>query len=70
MGTHDIPFDSEPLIEKLQEIRARNNVLWVGVIRLAMKHAPGEARLLFRQIEVNDKAISLAIRDFYGDEEC
>ena len=70
MGTHDLPLDSEPLIEKLQEIRARNNVLWVGVIRLAMKYAPGEARLLFRQIEINDKAISLAIRDFYGDEEC
>jgi len=70
MGTHDtLDIDSnEELISKLAEIRARQNHLWMGIVRLVMKHAPGEARLLFRQIEKNDEEITRSIREFYGPE--
>lgn len=64
-----IPSDSEPLIEKLAEIRARNNHLWMGVVRLAMKYAPEEARRIFGEIERNDEVITKSIRAFYGENK-
>jgi hypothetical protein len=58
----------EALIDRLQEIRSRSNVLWMGIVRLAMREAPEEARAIFRQIEANDRQQLDAIRDTYGED--
>jgi len=46
------------LLDQIQEIRARNNKNWMGILRLGFKHAPREARALMRRITEADQEIS------------
>ncbi len=34
------------IIDEVQDIRSKNNVNWMDILRLAFHHAPGEARKL------------------------
>ena len=45
-------------INKVQKIRAKNNVNWMNILRLAFKHAPKEAGKLMKRINADDKKIS------------
>ena len=45
-------------INKVQKIRARNNVNWMNILKLAFKHAPKEAKNLMKKINSDDKKIS------------
>ena len=45
-------------IHKVQKIRAKNNVNWMNILRLAFKHAPREAGNLMKKINADDKKIS------------
>ena len=45
-------------INKVQKIRARNNVNWMNILRLAFRHAPKEAGKLMKRINADDKKIS------------
>tara|TARA_B100000575_G_C23112630_1_gene642864 strand:- start:753 stop:944 length:192 start_codon:yes stop_codon:yes gene_type:complete len=49
-------------ITKVQKIRARNNVNWMNILRLAFKHAPKEAGLLMKKINSDDKKISKLLK--------
>ncbi len=49
--------DSE-LIDQIQEIRAKNNVAHVSLLRLAFEVAPERARAIVAEIVANDKAIT------------
>ena len=46
------------IINQITSIRAKNNLHWMGLLRLAIKHAPEEARRLLKDITKNDKDIS------------
>ena len=46
------------LINNVQKIRARNNVNWMNILKLAFKHAPKEASKLMKKINFDDKKIS------------
>ena len=46
------------IIDKIEKIRSRNNVNWMGVLRLAFTHAPEEAKKLMGKINQEDKSIS------------
>jgi len=46
------------LINNVQKIRARNNVNWMNILKLAFKHAPKEAGKLMKKINSDDKKIS------------
>tara|TARA_B100001564_G_C20461395_1_gene588188 strand:+ start:119 stop:316 length:198 start_codon:yes stop_codon:yes gene_type:complete len=45
-------------INIIQKIRARNNVNWMNILKLAFKYAPKEASLLMKKINSDDKKIS------------
>ena len=45
-------------INKVQKIRARNNVNWMNILKLAFKHAPEDAGKLMKKINSDDKKIS------------
>ena len=45
-------------ITKVQRIRARNNVNWMNILRLAFKYAPKEAGVLMKKINSDDNKIS------------
>ena len=45
-------------IDEIQEIRTKNNELWMDILRLAFKTKPEEAKEIMKQITENDKKIS------------
>ena len=45
-------------IRRVTEIRRRNNILWMGLMDLAMKTQSRKAKRLIRQIVSNDQKIS------------
>ena len=46
------------IIDKIQNMRAKNNSNWMDVLRLAIKHAPEDAIKLMKKINQKDQAIS------------
>jgi hypothetical protein len=46
------------IIDEVQEIRTKNNVNWMDILRLAFKHAPDEARELMTKVNEHDGRIS------------
>lgn len=46
------------IIDKIEEIRSKNNINWMNVLRLAFKFAPDEARDIVSKINSDDKRIS------------
>lgn len=48
-------------IDKITSIRARNNDLWMGVLRIALESNPKDTQALLRVINRNDSEISFLL---------
>ena len=46
------------IINKIEKVRSKNNINWMDVLRLSLKHAPNETIKLMKQINQKDKKIS------------
>ena len=46
------------IIDKIEKVRTKNNVNWMDVLRVALKHAPDETIRLMKNINQKDKKIS------------
>ena len=46
------------LIKTISDIRARNNVLWMKLLRLAVEASPLKAKTILAAINENDRKIS------------
>ena len=46
------------VIDKVEKVRMSNNVNWMDVLRLALKHAPEETKSLIKKINKSDNEIS------------
>ena len=46
------------IIDEIEQVRTRNNVNWMDVLRLAFRHAPNEARALAKKINHEDDQVS------------
>lgn len=46
------------IIEDITEVRAKNNKLWMGLLRIAFELAPEEAGNLLQEIHDNDMKVS------------
>tara|TARA_B100001057_G_C22861225_1_gene954585 strand:+ start:968 stop:1195 length:228 start_codon:yes stop_codon:yes gene_type:complete len=46
------------IINKIEKVRSNNNVNWMNVLRVALKHAPDETIKLMKNINAKDKRIS------------
>ncbi len=57
ISRNSLSSDDE-LISRITEIRAINNACWMGLLRLAVKHAPQEAKSILADIQRNDLSIS------------
>ena len=54
-----LPDESdEYTVDLITTARARNNRLWMNLLKLAVKHAPEEAKPILREINKNDQDIS------------
>ncbi len=56
------------LIDEVENVRKRNNVNWMDVLRLAFKHSPEEAKALVKKINTEDNRISVLLRKLSGEE--
>ena len=43
------------IINKIQQVRSKNNVNWMNLLRLAFDSAPEKASKVVKQININDK---------------
>jgi len=46
------------IIDKVEEIRTKNNVNWMDVLRLAFINAPEETKIIMKKINQDDNRIS------------
>ena len=49
--------EKRDLIDKIEEIRCRNNRSWMKILKLAFEIAPQEAAALMREINANDSDV-------------
>jgi hypothetical protein len=55
--------DTDDLIDQIEWMRKHNNINWCNLLRLAMKAAPAETKALLREINADDKKISLMLTE-------
>lgn len=53
--------NSLKIIKQIEKIRAKNNVSWMNILRLAFKLDPTEAKKIMRKINYDDKKISILL---------
>ena len=46
------------VIDAIEEVRSKNNVNWMDILRLALKPAPEETKDLIKKINKSDNEIS------------
>ena len=50
--------ESTKIINKIQQIRMKNNKLWMDILKLAFKHAPDKSKEIFKKIAYYDSKIN------------
>ena len=46
------------IIDEVEKIRTKNNVNWMGLLRLAFINAPEETKIIMKKINQDDNKIS------------
>ena len=49
---------SKHIVNKIQKIRAKNNIYWMKLLSIALEYAPEKSKRVIKDINKNDKAIS------------
>ena len=52
-----IEAEDETYLELIEEARSRNNINWMCILRIAMKHAPLETRAVLKSVRAIDMDI-------------
>ena len=60
---------SDQLINKIQQIRSKNNNNWMDILRLGFKHDPKKASLIMKNIYKDDKKISSLVKKLYNSNK-
>ena len=55
------------IIDEIEKVRTRNNVNWMDILRLAITHAPDEARKLMKKVNSEDDKISRLLKKLTED---
>lgn len=50
--------DDTELLDQIEAIRAKNNVNWMQIIRIALREAPDETRAVLREIRTLDRHVT------------
>ena len=56
------------IIDEVEQVRTKNNVNWMDILRLAFKHAPKEARKLMGKVNEHDGRISTLLKELSNNE--
>jgi len=55
------------IIDEIEKVRTRNNVNWMDILRLAIRHAPDEAIDLLKKVNSEDERISELFNKISGE---
>tara|TARA_B100001540_G_C15472647_1_gene490863 strand:- start:65 stop:277 length:213 start_codon:yes stop_codon:yes gene_type:complete len=50
------------IINKIQKIRSKNNINWMNLLRVALKHDPKKTSKIMSQVYFEDKEISKLVK--------
>jgi hypothetical protein len=62
----DVDYHGNKIYE-IEHIRARNNSLWMNLLKIALKYAPKEAKEVLKQINENDTAVSKLLKELVDE---
>jgi|TARA_B110001452_G_C14894691_1_gene312699 hypothetical protein len=48
----------QKIIKQIENVRKKNNVNWMDILRVAFKYAPKEAATIMKRINTADKKVS------------
>ena len=54
---------TDKTITEIRQFRGVNNILWMQVLEIALRHAPTETKVVLRSINANDQNISNLIAE-------
>jgi predicted transcriptional regulator len=54
------------IIKKIENVRKKNNVQWMNILRIAIKSSPKETKKVINKINTNDKIISQLVSKLSG----
>jgi RimJ/RimL family protein N-acetyltransferase len=56
------------IIDEIEKVRAKNNVNWMDILRLAFTHAPEDARKLMTKVNEHDGRVSELLKELSNNE--
>lgn len=63
LSKHKIDFYLS-IIDEIENVRSKNNVNWMEILRVAFKNAPEEALDIMKKIDKSDNKISELMKKF------
>ena len=63
LSKHKIDFYLS-IIDEIENVRSKNNVNWMEILRVAFKNAPEEALDIIKKIDKSDNKISELMKKF------
>ena len=55
------------IIDEIEKVRTRNNVNWMDILRLSIRHAPDDAIDLLKKVNNEDERISKLFKKLNED---
>lgn len=55
-------------LKSISDVRVTNNLLWMKLVEIALRHAPEEAKEVLAEIRLNDTMISEHMRDIVDED--
>ena len=55
----------EKVFNNVEKVRSKNNKNWIDILRLAFKHSPKEAKIIFKAIVKKDKQLIKLAKDLH-----
>lgn len=52
----------QQIIDQIEQVRSKNNINWMNILRLAFKYSPAEARKIVSKINEDDTSISKLLK--------
>lgn len=56
------------IINEIENVRSKNNINWMNILRLAFKHSPSEARKIVSKINEDDGKISKLLKQLANNK--
>ena len=51
------------IIDEIEKVRSKNNINWMNILRLAIKHAPEKTKEILSKINEDDSKISNLLKE-------